>query len=123
MPHVVIEYSDNLKSEIVRGHIVGLAHTIMVESGLFAKADIKTRAHATSNFSVGDKCGQGRFVHVTVSILEGRPLEAREALSKALCDALAQKLPHADQLTVEVREMARATYQKRVSNPAADPSA
>ncbi len=113
MPHVVIEYSDNVKSEIVRGHIVVLAHKVMNESGLFNAADIKTRAHAASHFSIGERCGQGSFVHVTVSILEGRSLEQRAALSEALGDALAQKLGHVDQLTVEVREMLRATYRKR----------
>ncbi len=117
MPHVVIEYSDNVKSEIVRGHIAAMAHKVMVDSGLFSTPDIKTRAHASSNFSVGLKCGQGSFVHVTVSILEGRPLEAREALSQTLCDALAEKMPHVDQLTVEVREMARATYRKHTATP------
>lgn len=112
MPHAIIEYSDNLTPDVASGHVVDHVHTAMIESGLFQIEAIKTRAFATHDFRVGAKGAQGSFVYISVALLAGRTLEQRKALSDSILAAVKPSLSHADQVTVEIREMDRDTYQK-----------
>lgn len=112
MPHVIIEYSANVCPRTEFVEITQIAHKIMIQSGLFAAADIKTRSYVTKDFLVGEKGNQGSFVHVTVYLLEGRTTMQKQNLSEALRDALQLALKNVDQLSIDIREMAKDTYRK-----------
>ena len=111
MPHVVIEYSANVEQF---AEAVPIAHDVMIQSGLFTTEDIKTRSYAAENFLVGKKGNQGRFVHVTISILEGRTTKQKQALSEAMRDALCVPLKEVDQLSIDIHELIKDTYRKHV---------
>lgn len=113
MPHLIIEYSANACAVDQLRKVVQAAHEVMVQSGLFSLADIKTRAYRAEHFMLGGNGEQGSFMHATVALLEGRSVAQRQALSEAVRDAL-QRHVTVDQLSVEVREMAKDTYRKFV---------
>lgn len=112
MPHLIIEYSDNVANEIVSSDIAEKLHYALGQCGLFKLDDIKTRSYAAKDFLVGDQGKDGSFLHLSLSIKAGRTLEQRQALSKTLLDMLTAHTNGIDQLTVDIREMDSDVYQK-----------
>lgn len=115
MPHVIIECSENIRFLVKPADITQIAHTTMIQSGLFNTADIKSRSHVAEDYLVGEKGNHGSFVHVTVYLLEGRSLLQKQNLSEALCAALQVPLKKVDQLSIDIRELTKDTYRKYVS--------
>lgn len=114
MPHVIIEYSQNIHDAVQAAKISVLAHEMLVQSQLFSIADIKTRSYVAQDYLVADKGLAGSFLHVSVYILEGRPVEKKQALSEALRDMLVSTLPQVDQVSVDIRDLERAIYRKKI---------
>lgn len=110
MPHLVIEYAADMK--LNAGDLVRYAHHAAVTSGLFQAADIKTRAIAVQDYIAGDK-GLG-FVHVTLYLLDGRTLVQKQQLSEHILDALTPLMEAGQSLSVDVRELMRDVYRKRI---------
>ena len=81
-------------------------------SGLMTPSDIKLRAIGYRDFQLND--GSNGFVHVTVSMLEGRTPEQKEALAIACRGALVNTCPQADAISVDIRDMDAVAYKKRV---------
>lgn len=90
----------------------------LLASGLFAEADIKSRAIRLEQFAVGVVPAPRAFVHLTLSVLSGRSADERAALARqALAVLEAGSIAPAGtelQLSVDVAEMERATYAKAV---------
>jgi 5-carboxymethyl-2-hydroxymuconate isomerase len=108
MPHIVIEHSDTL-APIVPDVLRQVCRTV-VDSALFDPQAVKGRALAYSAELLPE---QGRnFMHITLSILEGRTQVERAALSLQVFDAAKQSAPEIDRLSVDIREMVKATYTK-----------
>jgi 5-carboxymethyl-2-hydroxymuconate isomerase len=112
MPHAIIEYSDNLKTEFQSGRISGSVHTVLTESGLFKPQDIRTRAYETHDFLVGNKLQNGRFVHIIVYLMEGRTVEQKRSLSQSIVDRLCPMLKNVDFISADIRELATDVYCK-----------
>ena len=117
MPHVILECSRNIIEEIDLHPVFVRIHEALVGLGTFALEDIKSRAITHDRHAVGDGRPQSAFVHVQLSILEGRPKEIREAAGAAILAILRETYRRSWEelqlsLSVEVREMARDTYFK-----------
>ena len=117
MPHLVIEYSENLAS-LDPAACLTAANAALVASGQFDEADIKSRAYRVAAFRIGAADDGRAFVAARLSILSGRSLETRQDLSQRVLQALQQHLPPAaglsTQVSVEVVEIERSTYAKCV---------
>ncbi|WP_024301181.1 5-carboxymethyl-2-hydroxymuconate Delta-isomerase [Pseudogulbenkiania sp. MAI-1] len=117
MPHLTLEYSRNLTSLDADRMLLALNRQL-AESGHFAENDIKSRAIALDHYRTGIEPVARAFVHVTLAILSGRTPEAKQALSAGLLAVLQQAglgLPGAEvQLSVEIRDLDRASYSKAV---------
>ena len=116
MPHLNLEYSDNLPELNVDVLLLRLNHAL-VGSGQFAdEADIKSRAQAFSQFRVGTAPAQRAFAHVRLAILSGRSPALKKQLSEGLLDVLREAIPAQAgldlQLCVEVLDMDRDSYVK-----------
>ncbi len=117
MPHLVLEYSANLKhapdfEELLRG-----LHEALCATGSFELANVKSRVVRQDTFRVADGDPGRAFVHLTVAVLDGREpevlREAGEALLAVLSHALARSRGEGGcDVTVEVREMRRPLYFK-----------
>ncbi|MEB6590936.1 MULTISPECIES: 5-carboxymethyl-2-hydroxymuconate Delta-isomerase [Pseudomonas] len=116
MPHLNLEYSDNLRELNVDTLLLRLNHAL-VSSGQFAdEADIKSRAQAFSQFRVGTSSSERAFAHVRLAILSGRSSEVKTQLSDSLLNVLRDAIPEQAgldiQLCVEVLDIDREPYAK-----------
>ncbi|WP_445672129.1 5-carboxymethyl-2-hydroxymuconate Delta-isomerase [Pseudomonas inefficax] len=116
MPHLNLEYSDNLRELNVDTLLLRLNHAL-VSSGQFAdEADIKSRAQAFSQFRVGTSPSERAFAHVRLAILSGRSSEVKTQLSDSLLNVLRDAIPEQAgldiQLCVEVLDIDREPYAK-----------
>jgi 5-carboxymethyl-2-hydroxymuconate isomerase len=109
MPHIIVEYSDNLSDANIPTLLRSL-HGALAAQGV-DESRIKTRGQKLENYVIGTKGPDARMVHITLLLLEGRAPEVKKQLGQALYDVL--KMQMADDktaLTLEVRDMAKDTY-------------
>ena len=112
MPHLVIEYSEDVAEQADIDAIVGAAHDGAMDSGLFPEYDIKTRATGYRYHRTGQT--RDSFVHVAVHLLDGRTDEQKIQLSEALLARIEPLLPEVASVGVEILDIHRASYRKRV---------
>ena len=119
MPHLTLEYTNNLRALDTRRVLLDLNHAL-VASGHFNAMDIKSRAIPLDTWRVGITDTEQAFAHVSLAILSGRSPEVKGALSKALLHVLSGACKDlagcAVQLCVEIVDIDRATYAKEVLN-------
>lgn len=114
MPHLNIEYSDNL-SALDTGALLLAMNQALLACGQFEERDIKSRALKMDAFLIGVSLPQRAFVHAKLSILDGRTPVIRQALAACLLQVLQQQCWPGGvevQLCVEVLEIERASYAK-----------
>lgn len=76
MPHLRIEYSQNLKDRLDAQAFCDAMHTAMLATGLFEVGAIRVRAYCADAYAVGDLLPQNGFVDMTLLVAEGRGAEA-----------------------------------------------
>lgn len=110
MPHCILEHHSDQKfdTKTVLNDIVG----IMVDSELFNISDIKARALPYDTAIVADGTGDNHFVHLTISILEGRPQDKLSALGRDMFAFLQGKFSNTDNVTVHISQMNKDNYFK-----------
>ncbi len=118
MPHVVLEYSDNLVDRPDLGRLLLEIHEALLATGAFVRDDIKSRAIRHDTYAVADGAPGRGFVAVEVRILAGRSDEVKAAAADGVLAALERAFPEslARQpvgLSVEIRDMDRASYRRR----------
>lgn len=85
MPHIVVEYTANLRPEAdIPGLLGKINDTLIAQDGVFPIGGIRSRAIALEDFRVADGTGDDAFVHVTLKIGSGRS----DAQKKKACDEL-----------------------------------
>lgn len=119
MPHLIVEYSDNLEAglNVPAFDVSALLqemHAALDGKYNIASNRIKARAIKLNDYIVGDHGRDGAMIHVTLKLMEGRSVEARKELS-SLLQAIARHHVSAtayqhSAITVEVVELANATY-------------
>ena len=125
MPHLILEYSNNLPEPLDHQMLFAELHTALAHSGLFALPEIKSRAIPHDLFRVGSGLSESIFVHLTVAILSGRDLSVRQTISADLLAVLRRAFASVWRqrpcdLTVDIREIERATYAKAMNDAARD---
>lgn len=117
MPHLVVEYSENL-AQFESAACLAIVNAALVASGHFEEADIKSRACCVEAFQVGSESAGRAFIAARLSILSGRNLETKQDLSQLVLQALQQQLPAGmglnTQVSVEVIDIDRNSYAKAV---------
>ncbi|WML31764.1 5-carboxymethyl-2-hydroxymuconate Delta-isomerase [Neobacillus sp. OS1-32] len=85
MPHIIIEYTDNIKSEAdISNLLKKINHVFTTRSHLFPIGGVRSRAIELHDYCVADGTQDDAFVHVTVKIGAGRSVEDK----KETCDTL-----------------------------------
>ena len=115
MPHLVIEATANLRPKRPR-RTAGAGQCRAVRFRAFGEADIKSR-FVTLEAYRREPRSRRAYLHACLSILDGRDAATRQALGESLCEVLAGAVARrrrGAQVSVEVREMERASYAKRV---------
>ena len=112
MPHVIIEHAHEVAGEIEISSLIDAVHEATFSSGLFAEYDIKTRALAYRHHRTGQT--RDSFVHVAVHLLDGRSDAQKSLLSETILARIEPMLPRVASVGVEIVDMHRASYRKRV---------
>jgi 5-carboxymethyl-2-hydroxymuconate isomerase len=120
MPHLTLEYSDNLPAPADFGALFARLHEALVEIGSFRLADLKSRAVPRPCFRVGAGSPESVFVHLTVAIFAGRELAQQQEIGERLLTILKAAFEPAwtgrpCDFTVELREMRREGYFKTMN--------
>lgn len=115
MPHLTLEYTDNLPQFNASNALLALNKALLA-SGQFEETDIKSRAVRLDTFLVGTTPTGHGFAHVKLAMLSGRSTQVKSELSASLLNVLKQvcELPASPQvqLCIEIQDIERETYAK-----------
>ena len=111
MPHFIVDCSRELLRIHDEESILARLHRLACRSGLFDASDIKIRLRPCAIPATGG--GREDFIHVFAWILQGRCVEQRAALSKAIVGELAGMFPRLPRIAANIAEFERATYFNR----------
>jgi 5-carboxymethyl-2-hydroxymuconate isomerase len=92
MPHLTIEYSANLATDVDIQALVDRLHAAAIETGVFPLGGIRTRAEARQHYRIADGDPAHAFVHVMLRIAAGRDAATRERAGQHVFDALTTQL-------------------------------
>jgi 5-carboxymethyl-2-hydroxymuconate isomerase len=90
MPHFVLEYSANLELDVAE--LLRKLRSTALETGIFPLGGIRFRAIRCEDYLVGDGDPENAFVHLTLKLGHGRPLEVRKEAGEAIFRTLTEHL-------------------------------
>lgn len=110
MPHILIEYTAGLASDLLIESLLDELHAAISSTGLFEASHIRIRATPLRHY----RCGGDKrhFVHAQLRIHTGRSAAQKSTLSNTILTTLQQQQWPVEDITVEVVEMARESYAK-----------
>ena len=118
MPHIHLEYSDNIENLETKPLLLALNQALLDGAYVASANEVKGRAICQHNYVIGAGDASQAYVHAKVSLLTGRSVELQQEISQLLLTTLEQYLPKQSQLSlqicVEILEMQKATYSKKI---------
>lgn len=117
MPHMTLQYTANVTQEMDFPALFLDLHRVVSDVAGIRIGNCKSRAVRLEHFCVGQGDPTGGFVHLDVRFLEGRTLEVKGALGRALLKTLEVAYgpsidQHDLQITVEIQDIQRGAYFK-----------
>ena len=108
MPHLVVEYAKPLEEQLALPAWVDDLFLVLAECGVFQPDTITVRAQACSFYHVGRQ--KKDFIHLTLSLYEGRTAEQLTQVQQLLTQQLESL--SLDQVVKSLRfdEMAKSHY-------------
>lgn len=92
MPHVIAEYSANLRPRIDLPALLRCLHETAIGTGVFPRGGTRTRAIELTDYLIADGHPDNAFLHVTLRIGHGRDLDTRRRAGQQVFDALCAQL-------------------------------
>jgi len=77
MPHIIIEYSDNIEAKMNLDKLIEKVHATAIETGVFKEGGLRVRAAKREHYKIGDGHKDNGFVHVELKIGPGRDHETK----------------------------------------------
>jgi 5-carboxymethyl-2-hydroxymuconate isomerase len=110
MPHIRVEYSSNLATDVDIRALIDQVHAAVIATGVFEVAAVRTRAIPREIYRIADGSPDHVFVHVDASIAPGRDAPARKRVAQAILDTVATATRgiaanRGVALSVEIREI------------------
>ena len=108
MPHLTLEYTDNLKFEVQP--LLARLHSELVATGAINLKGLKSRAVRHTEYRMADGNPDYAFVHVNLLIREGRPLVVQQDASQRVMAVLEETFGARFEngylsLSVDIKEM------------------
>ena len=108
MPHLTLEYTDNINFEVQP--LLARLHSELVATGAINLKGIKSRAVRHSQYRIADGDPNYAFVHVSLLIREGRPLEIQKDAAQRVMAVLKETFGYRStdsylSLSVDIKEM------------------
>lgn len=82
MPHLTVEYSANLDSDVTA--LCNALHAAMLQSGLFELGAIRVRARPCTHYAIADQLLENAFADMILRIGQGRSDADRKAIGTTL---------------------------------------
>lgn len=117
MPHLILEYTNNIPQAIDTHKLFAPLHQIIAETAGIRIENCKSRAIPLDDYYIAEgKPGQA-FVHLNIRFLEGRSAALKQSLGQQSLEALRAHFGDAPdgldlQLTVEIGDIQRQSYFK-----------
>ncbi len=116
MPHLIVEYSQNLAGFPEAQALTELNQAVTSSPEVLDEADLKSRFVLVDSFEIGAAPANRAFVHAQLRLLSGRTPEAKKDLSERVAEVLRRLSPKPAgvmvQLSVEIVDMDRGSYVK-----------
>jgi len=114
MPHLTLEYTDNLEFDIQP--LLARLHEELVATGAVNLKGIKSRAVRLTDYRIADGNPDYAFVHVNLLIREGRPLEVQQEAARRVMNVLKETFGQRFEsgylsLSVDIKEMGEGIAQ------------
>jgi 5-carboxymethyl-2-hydroxymuconate isomerase len=108
MPHLTLEYSDNLEFDVQK--LLARLHAELVSTGAINLKGIKSRAIRHTEYRIADGNKEYAFVHVGLLIRAGRPLEIQQDAAQRVMMVLKDTFRQQSEtgylsLSVDIQEM------------------
>lgn len=110
MPHIIVEYAEQLADDEQIDAILQTVHNAIAESGLFKANQIKTRAYPFRRFT--NAGGSDPYIHIQARIKSGRDADNKKRLSEVILAGLSTLNIPASVITAEIIDMDRDSYGK-----------
>jgi 5-carboxymethyl-2-hydroxymuconate isomerase len=88
MPHVIVEYSSNLKGKVKIQAMVDALHQSALATGVFPLGGLRTRAEERDIYRIADGHSDNAFVHVTMWLGHGRDDATKQKAAQQVFDDL-----------------------------------
>ncbi|SFB68636.1 5-carboxymethyl-2-hydroxymuconate isomerase [Polaromonas sp. OV174] len=116
MPHLIVEYSNNLTGLPQAQLLQELNQAVASSPEVLNETDLKTRLLAVEHFEIGTAPTARAFVHAQLRLLSGRTPEVKKDLAARIAAVLRRLTPKPEgvmvQLSVELVDMDRGSYVK-----------
>lgn len=121
MPHIILEYSENIDLPGDKKELFGRIHQILNTVAGIRLENCKSRALMHMDYCIGDGESNNAFVHLDVRFMEGRTGAIKSRIGKALLELLKSRFTMDPedkkvQITVEVRDIQKKEYFKHPDN-------
>lgn len=121
MPHLTIEYTDNLDIDVQP--LLARLHAELVATGAINLKGLKSRAVRHSEYRIADGNPDYAFVHVNLLIREGRPLDIQKDIARRVMAVLKETFGARFErgylsLSVDIKEMCEGTALTEHNIPA-----
>jgi 5-carboxymethyl-2-hydroxymuconate isomerase len=108
MPHLTLEYTDNIDVDVQP--LLARLHEEVVATGAINLKGIKSRAVQHTQYRIADGDPEYAFVHVSLLIREGRPIEVQKDATRRVMKVLKETFgglygTRKLSLTVDLKEM------------------
>ena len=84
MPHLSIEYSENLEQRVDFSTLCELLRRTAIDTGIFPVLGIRVRAYPCRHYAIADGAPDRGFIDISVRLRGGRPLAARKQATEAI---------------------------------------
>jgi 5-carboxymethyl-2-hydroxymuconate isomerase len=117
MPHLVLDYSNNIREKKEFKDLFLQLHQILVTVASASLESCKSRAVERDMYCVGNGDSKNAFVHLEIRLAEGRSLKVREKVGRKMLEVLGEYFSKSLrdlnlQITVESKEFPRSLYFK-----------
>jgi 5-carboxymethyl-2-hydroxymuconate isomerase len=108
MPHLTLEYTDNIDVDVQP--LLARLHEEVIATGAINLKGIKSRAVQHTQYRIADGDPEYAFVHVSLLIREGRPIEVQKDATRRVMKVLKETFgglygTRKLSLTVDLKEM------------------
>ena len=92
MPHLIIEYSANLRETMDLPGLIDKAHHSAIATGVFPAGGTRTRGEERSDYRIADGHPDNGFVHLMIRLGHGRDEQTLQVAGEAIFNTVKEHL-------------------------------